>query len=647
MAVVAIAIWWLAGAHGADDVATAPRHGSALVHPRAVAKQKLTLEDGGVIRMPESSCDGWLHGVVTDLVGGGPIDHAEITAGKIATESNDDGSYAMCLPLGVQDISVTSEGFALRRASLYVGTDTPKDFVLAPEAVVTGSVVFKGSHQPAPNIEVVISSSRGEVTGKTDARGRFEVHHVPSARFSAFARSEGYFSRDRLFAFVKPGDTIELPAPIELVAMTGEEIVEPVLAHAATITGHTTRKGKPIGGVTVTTARARTTSAPDGSYHLTNLAPGDVEIYAELADVAFTRNRKVTVKPDEHVTYDIELDLAGTIHGVVVDQNDAPIPGAHVSFSKLGDRDYGNAVTRQDGSFSATAMAGGGEYFMQVADVDGQVLQPAAGGRWPRFALADGNTDLDVGKLRVRIESLTISGRVIDERGAPAIDVEVSASALHRSVTTTTDRNGAFELEHLSAGTYKVAATSAGGDDEVSVDAGAANVVLHTTRPGTIALHLDGFANERVWLFGQQFMTGLVVEHDHTFEGLPAGTYYLSAEATPTAPLEVHLAAGAAEHVTLRAREAGSDEPPPPQDERFDPGLHLSYQFDTWVVDSVTPGGAAARANIRAGDLVIAIDGKPAGGFALLQMIQTNTLTLERDGQTFTVTLTSPAATPP
>lgn len=624
----------------------APGPGGALARPRA-AKQKLTLEDGGVIAMPESSCDAWLHGVITDLVGGGPIDHAEITAGKIVAESNDDGSYGMCLPLGVQDISVTSEGFALRKATLYVGADTPKDFALAPEAVVTGSVVFRGSHQPAPNIEVVISSDRGEVTGKTDAHGRFEIHHVPSARFAAYARSEGYFSRDRQYLFARPGDTIELPAPIELVAITDEDLVEPVLAHAGTITGHTTRKGKPLGGVTVTTKRARTTSAPDGSYHLTNLAPGEVEIYAELANVAFTRDRRVTVKPDEHVTYDLELDLAGTIHGVVVDQHDAPIPGAHVWFSKLGDRDYGNAVTRPDGSFSATAMAGGGEYFMQITDIDGQPFQPAAGGRWPRFAVADGSADLDVGKLRVRVESLTISGRVVDDHGAPAIDVQVSASAPHRSVTITTDRNGAFKLEHLSAGTYKVAAISAGGADEVSVDAGAANVVLHTTKPGSIALHLEGFANERVWLYGPQYMTGLVVEHDHTFEGLPAGTYYLGGDTTPTAPLEVHLAAGAAEHVTLRPFEAGSDTPVQPHDEQFDPGLHLAYQFDAWVVDSVTPGGAAARANIRVGDLVIAIDGKPDGGPAELQMIETNSLTLERDGQTFTVTLTSPAAAPP
>ncbi|MFT3694172.1 MAG: carboxypeptidase regulatory-like domain-containing protein [Kofleriaceae bacterium] len=700
--IVAVFLVWRSCSH--DDAAPADR-GSAAEHPPPAVTQKVTLADGGVIVVAETKCEGWLHGVITDLVGGGPIDHAEITAGKISTQSADDGSYSLCLTPGYQAVRVIGEGFAYRGAEVLVGRDTTKDFALSAEAVVTGTVIYQVTKKPAPNIDIVVSTNRGDVHGTSDVNGAFEVHHVPSDHFHVHSETEGYFTRGGPWGFANIGETVALPRPLELVAVTdSQELV--ILTHPATITGHTLRNGKPIGGVTVTTRRARTVSAEDGSYHLTNLEPGEYALYAELQGVAFTRNRKVTVKADDKITYDLDLDLAGTIHGVVVDQNDRPVYGANVSFSLSGDQDYGNAMTHDDGSFSATAMAGGGSYFVQVRDREHHVLDPAAGGRWPRITLPDGKSDIDAGKLRVHVETLAISGRVVDESGAPAIDVSVYAAGDRDSSSTTTDRNGAFSIEHLHPGTYALSAVSAGGSEPMKVAAGTSGVVLRATKPGALTVTIEGASSLRVTIDGPYFRDHVVVDHDYTFEHLTIGTYEVEL-GDPAMQQSVEVSSGQTAHVTFRPKDVGSivvhvtmnNEPVEGRcgvvndvqtgatirfdnviagpafvmcqdmpNETFksasvdvithqtseitialeprrkhDAGLTIEAQFDEVIVVSVAPDGPAARSNVRAGDFIVQFNGRPAYYYKVqydLDYTATNTLTLERDGQTFTTTIT-------
>ena len=63
-------------------------------------------------------------------------------------------------------------------------------------------------------------------------------------------------------------------------------------------------------------------------------------------------------------------------------------------------------------------------------------------------------------------------------------------------------------------------------------------------------------------------------------------------------------------------------------------------------VDAVVPGGAAAEAGLQPGDVITAIDGEAIDGFAALQRAtaasggQPMLLTVQRDGQTFDVSLT-------
>lgn len=87
-----------------------------------------------------------------------------------------------------------------------------------------------------------------------------------------------------------------------------------------------------------------------------------------------------------------------------------------------------------------------------------------------------------------------------------------------------------------------------------------------------------------------------------------------------------------------------------PLDLRLDRGgeertVGVSYRPPARV-DGVTPGGAADRAGLQAGDVIVAVDGAPVGGFSDLQRVTRDgagaamTLSVLRDGATFEATVT-------
>jgi streptogramin lyase len=82
---------------------------------------------------PKGGIPGWLMGVVVDFLGDGIGDAViKSDASKIATMSNDDGSYLMILPSGTHTISVAAAGYdPLTKSNVEVlaGNYTSQDFV--------------------------------------------------------------------------------------------------------------------------------------------------------------------------------------------------------------------------------------------------------------------------------------------------------------------------------------------------------------------------------------------------------------------------------------------------------------------------------------------------------------------------------------
>jgi hypothetical protein len=144
----------------------------------------------------------------------------------------------------------------------------------------------------------------------------------------------------------------------------------------------------------------------DGLFEMRGVDPGAYEIRAST-ETAFAREVPVTVAKGQQMTgVDIELDLAGEISGIVVDQNGTPVAGVAVVFEMGPKVDWGFATTEEDGTFVAGAMSGGGAYAVTVKPSRSSSIElaPAPGTTFPSVSLADGRSRATDIRLAVQLD---------------------------------------------------------------------------------------------------------------------------------------------------------------------------------------------------------------------------------------------------
>jgi hypothetical protein len=158
--------------------------------------------------------------------------------------------------------------------------------------------------------------------------------------------------------------------------------LEKAPASLVTLTGHITHNGLPVVGASVRVvgpdgrplAKALTTAG--GAFNIVGLPAIGVQIIAGNL-VAFALPRQLRLHVGQN-RVDIELDLAGSIAGQIVDSMGYPIAKAHVHVECSGcpTNDYGDDTTRDDGGFSIGALLGGGTYVIKATGQDGAALEP-------------------------------------------------------------------------------------------------------------------------------------------------------------------------------------------------------------------------------------------------------------------------------
>lgn len=599
-------------------------------------------------------------------------------------------------------------------------------------------------------------------SGKSIADAQVQLHSMtrPDTPLVAISQPDGSFVVDHVFPgkympFVRnAAPPTEGPQTIEVKTTDVTGVVIEV-ERGATISGRILHGGKPVDGARVQifgTDEVTLTNA-DGAYTLRGVPAGTHQVYAESHRVgAFTRGPPITVAANEdRKGVDLELDLSGSISGIVVDQNGAPVPGVFVRFSLLRGTDFGVATTDDDGRFTARALSGGGDYIYEVRERDGSALKylPLAGKRFPPIAVADGRTAVKDVRIQIRREQLVISGRVVDADGKPVPDTRVRAMPAQlgwwRVPTGTSDASGAFTITELPSGTYELHASGARGDVRMKdVSAGRTDVTLRLEAFGSIAGTLEGFSDRvEVSVMGSGgYFPAAVTGSTFSVRNVPAGDYRIMAiSKNMNATASVTVSPGKTANVTLSKPTFGivegtvrdektraavpnltcgvmarvaADEPyygesarattdtsggfrmervrtgsnvircagagfkatttidvranqvarvelvaraaaeQPPREMR-DAGMTLETKLDLVMVTSVKPGGAADRAGITVGDVVLEVDGTDIPGpdsESVLWLIQYRrdgkaTLELERGDKTFTVTLTLDPAPPP
>jgi len=236
------------------------------------------------------------------------------------TASVQDGRWQMeALPVGTYSLDFLAEGFSPERMdAVVVVADEMADVgtvrLVPPQRAVRGLVTDSVTQAPVAGVAVTVGG-REAVTG---GDGTYQVSNPAAGSQTIQFRRPFYLSR------------------FEVVVVPAEGTVERSVSVVATgrIDGTVTDAGgSPLGGVTVSAGSARSGTADDGSFHLTNLLPGAYQVraakdgYAESVEEA-------SVEPGIVARIAISLSPAGSIAGqvlsVAADGTRSPLAGATV-----------------------------------------------------------------------------------------------------------------------------------------------------------------------------------------------------------------------------------------------------------------------------------------------------------------------------
>jgi RNA polymerase sigma factor (sigma-70 family) len=293
-----------------------------------------------------------------------------------------------------------------------------------------------------------------DTTSLARVRGRVFTANAPASGVHIQAVGDGgpaglaVSQADGSFVFdaVPYGKTSFFIAPNSAEASAVVDVARPEvddvridIKKAATIHGHVTRKGKPVGGADVVYMPPpqatffgeppQTKTDASGAYAL-ELPPGPAQLSAsDYSQKAFSF-RPVDVTAGEDKTMDIELDSAGEVQGVVVNEAGTPVASVYMRLDLTdGSGDMCESITDANGQFDCSLLIGG-EYRATVTPSPGarRGFAPAAGGRFNPIQVPKDGVVTGV-KLAIKDERFAIRGSVVDDTGAPMSDVHVMAMA--------------------------------------------------------------------------------------------------------------------------------------------------------------------------------------------------------------------------
>lgn len=270
--------------------------------------------------------------------------------------------------------------------------------------------------------------------------------------------------------------------------------------------------------------------------------------------------KTVTVRDGETVGgLIVDLDLAATISGVVVDEEGRPVTGAEVTFRFPERRDVGVDVTGDDGRFEASGMSGGGRYAATVRASNGLPLPPV--GEGASVFLADGASRVDGVRLAVQNRRLSIGGVVV-RGGKPVrdvpIEVRVEGGVVARTVS---DADGHFVFGELVAGQYALWARVPNGETVfANATAGQRDVRVELAELGRIEGELVGFRGPvSVTAMGRGTLTAVVAGDRFTFPEIAAGKHRITASGDGQSDVaDVEVVAGKTARVVLGSQGSGT-----------------------------------------------------------------------------------------
>lgn len=480
--------------------------------------------------------------------------------------SEDDGRFRIPgLSPGHYRLIAAAEGLATKApvdAMVQAGTATKDTIVVVSATARVRGVVMMGD-KPIAGATVMAMAGTGGPDG-------------PSA--AAASQDDGTFTLQGV-----PMGTVAIAAmPYQVVAPKQLEVKSPTVdnvklevAALASLHGKITRNKQPVtdgilmGPGLPDVVRADT----NGDYRVEGVRPGELSFFADSEEhKAFAPVQGVKIAAGEDKLLDIELDFAGRVKGVVVDEVGKPVPAVYVRLLNDDDGDMGQSMTNGKGEFDAGSMSGG-EYRASVypSPMAGQAFEWAAGEQ-PTVKVPKDDTVEGI-KLAIKNETFTISGTVVDDTGGPVADVHIEAIGRGRggmdlpSIMSAGD--GTFRIRNLARGTYTLHAHAwdGGEGDLANIAAGAEAVTIKLVRPGAIEGTLVGFSapplvRMRTLTADLQIGSNPIIEGTRFWQtGLRPGKYAIEAKAGGEADgASVEIKSNQTTKVTLTSRGTGKVE---------------------------------------------------------------------------------------
>jgi hypothetical protein len=545
-----------------------------------------------------------LDGVVRDTVTRAPIPRAVISWSGGATQTNEQGAFQLPAPKSQIWLDVMAKGFLPRTewVSLELARAGGRlDLSLSPVSAIEGQVLEQGTPRAGVSVwaELTEGLRRGERSPitLTNAKGEFRIECSEGLR--------------RVVAVTPAGVTFPGPEVRLAVGDTQKGVVVE-LGDLGGISGVVRRDGAPLGGASLTLVNAFTedpvstvTAFLDGRFAFSAVPVG--RYLVQVRQGAFSTIAGPFDHRDDGQSWTIELTSGQVLSGRV----DPPSEGVRVRW-RSGD---------WSGPSTETMTAADGTFRFEGVPA-AQVLLDAEGPAGAATATAKPGD-----QVILKLERGSVLVRVVDESGAAVADAVVLArsdetGAVRKYVLMAPD--GVFQID-LPRGRWVVLAEVSGRGRTSGRLVTVAGAPVDLTLTLTATDPVKGRVIDRV--------SKLPIQNARVRAESPMGKVSVTTDGRgeftlPPQPKQVQLVVGRegyepqgfylparpdAANLTVELQPAPNR---PFQDDapRFEGvGMTLRPENGRVVVQVVNEGSPAERAGVRAGDVIVSIEGAPAG----------------------------------
>lgn len=366
----------------------APAAGEILVTIRPAncksTRRRVTCAPGGASLRVELERGLSLRGRVVELPGGRPIADATLHAAfEDVARTAVDGTFELRgLAADDRELEAGAPGFGTTRITIEPGSEQPVEVPLLRECRLNGRLT-EHDGTPVTSARIVLLPDR-ELDG-TEARAALPEPVPEGVLFSRFSslhstRSdrEGRFRLEGLSPYVNYGRLTAIdPRTGRTARLEGVRFDEPgeerdvTLAFAddsGELHGTITQAGEPLRASLTwisSSSRGEGESKEDGTYRLTGVEPGPVELRVLADDTGYSGRHPLTVLPSEATLFDLAIDTPRSfLAGRARTESGAAFSGYWIYAQGETDPGMRNQVLpEEDGSFRIPVSAHEGERF--------------------------------------------------------------------------------------------------------------------------------------------------------------------------------------------------------------------------------------------------------------------------------------------